>query len=243
MLELTITSGLAIVTLQRAARGNALASDLVERLLDVLPRTWCDPAVHTVILRGEGKHFCTGFDLDGLDRQSDGDLLYRFVRIELLLALLWHAPVRTVAIAAGRTWGAGADMAAACDIRVACSATRFRFPGAGFGIVLGTRRLAARVGEDLARRWLTEGTEISAQQALVAGLTTDIVEPEDREAWLAAQLLEPKVDQRTIAALHRASRADLRDADLAALVRSAAKPGLRERIADYASRPRQGATS
>ncbi len=243
MLEFTLTSGLATVCLQRGSRGNALAGDLVERLLTALPQAWSDPAVHTLVVRGEGKHFCTGFDLDGLEQQSDGDLLYRFVRIEMLLAMLWHAPIRTVAIAAGRTWGAGADMVAACDIRLACSATRFRFPGAGFGIVLGTRRLAARVGEGLARRWVTEATEVSAQQALVAGLITDIVEPEEQDAWIAAQLTAPKVERDVAEALHRASRADLRDADLAALVRSAAVPGLRGRIADYARRPRKGAPS
>jgi enoyl-CoA hydratase/carnithine racemase len=243
MLNLTTGSGLATITLQRAARGNALAGELVEHLLDALPRAWDDPSVHTVMLRGEGKHFCTGFDLDGLDQQSDGDLLQRFVRIELLLALVWHAPVRTVAIAAGRTWGAGADLVAACDIRIACAATRFRFPGAGFGIVLGTRRLAQRVGEDVARRWVTEGTEVPAQQARDAGLITDIVEPDDRDVWFAENITAPKAERATVASLRSASRVDARDADLAALVRSAAVPGLRQRIADYAGRPRPGATS
>ncbi len=243
MLELTVSAGLATITLQRAARGNALASDLVEALLETLSQIFADPAVHTLMLRGEGKHFCTGFDLGDLATQSDGDLLHRFVRIELLLSMLWHAPLRTVAVASGRTWGAGADIVAACDLRVAGEATRFKFPGAGFGIVLGTRRLAARIGDDLARRWITEGTEVAAPRAQAAGLLTDLVEPADLDGWIAARLLAPKLSRDVTAAIHRATRPDLRDADLAALVRSAAEPGLRQRIADYAGRPRQGAAS
>lgn len=243
MLNLQIEAGLATITLQRGARGNALAAELVERLLETLPRAWNETGVHTVLLRGDGRHFCTGFDLEGLAAQSDGDLLHRFVRIELLLSKLWHAPVRTAAIAAGRTWGAGADIFAACDLRVACAATRFKFPGASFGIVLGSRRLATRVGEDLSRRWLTEGSEISAPQAHSAGLVTDLVEPDERENWIAGRLTAPAIQPDVISALHRAIRPDLRDADLAALVRSAATPGLRVRIEAYAGERRPGAAS
>lgn len=241
MLSLQIDAGLATITLQRDSRGNALTADLVERLLGMLPRAWSEPGVHTVLLRGHGRHFCTGFDLDGLAAQSDGDLLHRFVRIELLLAMLWHAPVRTAAIAAGRTWGAGADIVVACDIRMACAATRLKFPGAGFGIVLGSRRLAARVGENVCRRWLVEGSEISATQAYGAGLLSDLVEPEERDVWISKRLAQPPVRPEVVAALHSAIRPDLRDADLAALVRSAAPPGLRERIAAYAGARRSGA--
>lgn len=243
MLDLAINSGLAAITLQRASSGNALASELVERLLETLPRAWNEPGVHTVLFRGEGRHFCTGFDLQGLEEQSDGDLLHRFVRIELLLASLWHAPTRTVAIASGRTWGAGADIVAACDIRVACTATRFRFPGAGFGIVLGTRRLAERVGEDIARRWVIDGIEVTAADAHAAGLVTDLVAPEDQNAWISDRLRQPVTSPPVIAALHRASRRDLRDVDLASLVRSAAIPGLRQRIVSYAARGRKAASS
>lgn len=241
MLDAKIERGVATFTLRRASRGNALASELVESLLGALSDAMPDPAVQMIVLRGEGKHFCTGFDLDGLESQSDGDLLQRFVRIETLLSMLWHAPKRTVAIATGRTWGAGADIVAACDDRLADRATRFRFPGANFGIVLGTRRLASRVGEDLARRWVTESTEITAEQAVATGLLTDIVEPDSQDAWIVSRMNGLQVEHDVVASVHRATRVDMSDTDLAELVRSAAKPGLRKRIESYVARARRTA--
>jgi enoyl-CoA hydratase len=235
MLELAINSGLATVTLQRASSGNALASELVESLLETLPRVWSEPGVNTLLLRGEGRHFCTGFDLRDVEHQSDADLLYRFVRIELLLASLWHAPTRTIAIASGRTWGAGADIVACCDIRIASDSTRFRFPGAGFGIVLGTRRLAERVGEDTARKWVINSIEVTAAEAHKSGFVTDVLPVEDQNAWIS-ELRKPRAAPPVVAALHRASRRDFRDLDLASLVRSAAIPGLRQRILTYSGK-------
>lgn len=242
ILDAKCERGLATFTLRRASRGNALTSDLVEDLLGAFSQASSDPTVRMIALRGEGKHFCTGFDLDGLELQSDGDLLQRFVRIETLLNLLWHAPKRTVAIATGRTWGAGADIIATCDDRLADCATRFRFPGANFGIVLGMRRLAARVGDDLARLWVTESTEISAEQALAAGLLTDIVEPDAQDAWIVSRMNGLQIDHDVVASVHRASRFDRSDTDLAELVRSAAEPGLRQRIQSYVSRARRNDT-
>ncbi|MFO1197835.1 MAG: enoyl-CoA hydratase/isomerase family protein [Burkholderiaceae bacterium] len=227
MLRREHDAGVETLTLARAERGNALSAALVDALCDAVEGACADAKVHTLVLRGEGRHLCTGFDLSDLESSSDGDLLARFVRVETLLAALWHAPVRTVACAQGRTWGAGADLFAACDVRRAAPDATFRFPGAGFGLVLGTRRLAERVGADTARRWVTGAEEADAAQALRTGLATEIADD------LRAPLPAPAIDRATAAAVRAATRADHRDTDLAALVRSAAAPGLKRRIAAY----------
>lgn len=234
MVSLQTSGGVAVLELARPDRGNALSAPLVEAVLDGLPGIFADQALHTLVIRGAGKHLCTGFDLEGIEQQSDGDLLHRFVRIESLLAELWHAPLRTVAIATGRVYGAGADLFAACDLRIAQPSTTFRFPGAGFGIVLGTRRLAARVGDDRAREWVTMNVQVDAAAALACGLATKIVDGEID----VAQLPVPAVTRATQRALYDASRLDHRDRDMAALVRSAAVPGLRDRILHYAANVR-----
>lgn len=219
------------LTLDRPERGNALGPDLVDALLAAVREASEDPSLHTLAIRGSGKHLCTGFDLADLDDCSDGDLLLRFVRVEQLLAALWHSPMRTVAVAQGRTWGAGADLFAACDWRLARDDATFRFPGAGFGLVLGTRRLAERVGTDVARRWVIDGRQVDAREAQAAGLATSVL---DADAHLHSLLAAaPAVSADTARAIRVATREDHRDADLAALVRSAAVPGLRERIRAY----------
>ncbi len=246
MLTVTRHDGVATLTLARPERGNALAPALVEALLDAVQQAGADPGLHTLVLRGEGRHFCTGLDLSDLDDCRDGDLLHRLVRIETLLAALWHAPLRTVALARGRTWGAGADLFAACERRLAQDGSSFRFPGAQFGIVLGTRRLAERVGADAARAITTCGGEWDTAQAQAAGLVQQVLTqgPGDAAAAdadaaaLAAACAAPAVDRATAAALRQATRPDHRDADLAALVRSAAVPGLVARVRAYRARQR-----
>lgn len=219
--------GTVTLELARPERGNALGEALVEALLEQVRAALADDGVHTLVLRGQGRHFCTGLDLSDLESSTDAQWLHRLVRIETLLATVWSAPKRTVAVAQGRAWGAGADLFAACEVRVAQPGTTFRFPGARFGIVLGTRRLAARIGEARARRLVTEGGELDAGQARQWGLA-DAAEEEALPA--------PVVDPATAAAVRAATRAGedaALAADLAALVRSAAEPGLRGRMAAY----------
>lgn len=225
MLTIDHQAGVTLLRLQRPERGNALGPMLVEGLISATSEAFANASVHTLVLQGEGRHFCTGLDLSDLATLSDADLLLRLVRIETLLAMLWHAPIRTVAQAKGRTWGAGADLLVACEQRLVGSDTTLRFPGAQFGLVLGTRRLAERIGADAARALVLEGGELDATQALALGLASRITDS------LALAPLRTSGD--TGRAVRAASRSDLRDADLAALVRSAAVPGLRQRITQY----------
>jgi enoyl-CoA hydratase/carnithine racemase len=232
----------AVLELNQPDRGNALSAAMVRELRANLAEVFSNRAVDTVVLAGGGRNFCTGFDLGGIESSSDGDVLHRFVQIELLLSDLWHAPVRTVALAKGRTWGAGADILAACDHRIAQASATFRFPGAGFGIVLGTRRLCERIGETVARYWIAGNVEVTASNALQAGLVTSLAEWNDAEAWIADALPKLRIERETLDGLHRASRPDLRDTDLANLVRSATKEGLRDRIIAYANSASRAST-
>jgi enoyl-CoA hydratase len=230
----SVATGVAVVRLDRADKGNALSAALVAALHEQVRDAVADPATHTIAFVGEGRNFCTGFDLSDLDNTDDAVLLHRFVQIELLLDAIWRAPIRTVAIAQGRTWGAGADLFAACDVRLAAPDTSFRFPGAGFGLVLGTRRLAVRVGRDQARRLTCDGTSLDHAAALRCALATDSAEPGLQ--LLASYAAAPTADRATVAALRKATGQDDSDADLAALVRSAARPGLKDRILAYRAR-------
>jgi len=274
---LEISDGIGWITLARPGRGNALSGDLVEALLGHLTRCVTDPLMHTVAFVGAGKHFCTGFDLEQLEQTTDAELLHRLIRIETLLDAVWRAPVRTVAIAQGRVLGAGADLWVACDQRVLAPEATVRFPGAGFGIVLGTRRLGLRVGAERALQWTSTGTSVDSTLAIQSGLATSVAatappSPASGEAasgeaasseaassvarshaqaphgepytWRLAQLAPlPSVDRATYAALKAASRggdgfgaSTDSDHDLASLVRSAARPGLKARLLAYRER-------
>lgn len=223
------------LTLNHPEAGNAFDTALVEGLLAALDAI--DPhACDTVVFRGAGKGFCGGLDLSGLDGETDGSMLWRFVRIEFLLQKVASLPQQTVALAHRFAFGAGADLFMACDRRIAAPSTRFSFPGVRFGIVLGTRRLAHRIGKEAARRMLAATAPIPLETALETDMVQESVALEDWPA-LVAELGAAKTSLDARMARLVAERMDPgKDAeDLAALVRSAAEPGLKDRVAAYAA--------
>lgn len=230
--ESRTADGVVHLTLSRPERGNALGPDLVDAALQAL-RQAVDDGARMIVLRGAGRHFCTGFDLSDLDRLSDGDLLLRVVRIETLLQAVHHAPVPTLALAHGATTGAGADLVAACQHRWALPGTRFAFPGAGFGLALGTRRLALRIGADAARDLVGSGRRIQVEEAAALGLVTRVAAPDSLDEDLAAVAGSLAIDRETIARVNALTLPDTRDSDMANLVASAARPGLKARITAY----------
>lgn len=233
--------------LNRPDQGNALSPPLVERLTDAVAAACADAELRLLVLSGAGRHFCTGFDLSNLDHETDDSLLARFTRIELLLQAVHGAPFATLALAHGRTMGAGADLFAACGERWIVGDANFAFPGAGFGLVLGTTRLAGRVGARQAAAWIESGASIDSATARASGLATRQVEAAALDGELASlHARVTRLDSTTQRAIHAAVQAAERprgsagDAeDLARLVRSAARPGLRDRIAAYRAAQRK----
>lgn len=223
----------ATLWLDRPERGNALGAGMVAALDAALDAVLAGGA-RLVVLRGRGRNFCTGLDLADLDAITDGDLALRILRIELLLQRVHALPVTTMAVAGGRVFGAGADLFAVCDHRVALDGASFSFPGPAFGLVLGTARLAGLVGEAAARRVLLAGETIGAEAAQAMRLASSVLGEEAVDAAIAAAATAAtRLDAETVAALHRRTRRADDDADLAALARSVARPGLVQRVRDY----------
>ncbi|WP_420995674.1 enoyl-CoA hydratase/isomerase family protein [Cupriavidus sp. 30B13] len=231
--------GVTRLTLNRPARGNALSRELVAALSAAVEACYSD-GTRLLVLDGAGKHFCTGFDLGDLDAESDDSLLARFVRVELLLQSVHAAPFATLALVQGRAMGAGADLAAACEQRWVEAGSSFAFPGAAFGLVLGSARLARLVGAARAREWITGGGAFHAEAALASGFATGVLEAgaAARAATVAALAQRARrLDPGTQAAIHAATGDGADGAaaarQLADLVRSAARPGIKARIAAY----------
>ena len=219
------------LTLNRGSKANALAPTLVEDLITALDQP---DDVRMAVIRGQGKHFCAGFDLSDIADLSDGDLLWRFVRIELLLQKIYHSPFPIVALGHGQIVGAGADLFVACWHRVAAPCVKLKMPGWNFELALGSGRLAALIGQDAARDMLIDTRSISAEQAREIGLASDLIEKEgweDLVTTLAARARTLPTEATTnMLALTGSKSAEL---DLAALVRSAARPGLKARVEKY----------
>jgi enoyl-CoA hydratase/carnithine racemase len=218
------------LTLNRPDKANALSSSLVEALINAVEYAQTD-GTRLLILDGNGNHFCAGFDFGGYQDASEGELVLRFVRIENLLQRIYHAPFATLVLAHGKIFGAGADLVCSCSTRIAAPGTTFRMPGLRFGLVLGTRRLAQRIGADAAREILQTSRTFDAEAALDLGFLTRIAAREEWPALTdAARETSAVLTLPALARLHEQTIIDTRDADMAALAQSASVPGLKERI-------------
>ncbi|NII54075.1 enoyl-CoA hydratase/isomerase family protein [Luteibacter sp. SG786] len=225
--------GVLELTLNRPEKMNALSASLVDALHAELDAADAD-GTRLVVFRGEGKNLSAGFDFGGYDAQSDGDLVLRFLRIEQLLQRVFHARYDTLAFAHGRNFGAGVDLFAVCNRRVATPDASFRMPGLGFGLVLGSRRFAGLVGESWARLVLQEGITFAGVEAHARGFVTALA---DQAGWASererADTARRSLGDDATTRLFRVTHTDTRAADMAELVASAARPGLQGRLRAY----------
>jgi len=167
----------AIVTLNRPEQRNAIDQDMVSSLHTVCDSLERDPA--PLILTGGPDIFAAGADISQLRHRRHTDALAGinsglFDRIARL-------PLPTIAAVAGPAIGGGAELAYACDFRIATSTARFGNPEGQLGILAAAGacwRLQELIGEPLTKQILLLGRTLDAEQALAVHLVTDIVAPE-----------------------------------------------------------------
>lgn len=218
-----------VVTLTLCTPPNPLTSELVAALGTELAAAVAAEAA-ALVIAAEGTTFSAGFDLRQRDpAETDAEVAARFAGIATLLEAIRQAPLLTIAACRGAAVGAGADLLAACAVRYASPAARFRFPGAALGVCLGTGRLAQLIGADRTLTWVICGDWIDAEQAASAGLITAVVDdPAAAAAQLAARAAA--LPPGTTGLLASAVVAPLGAAAGELLGRSAASPGLAARV-------------
>jgi enoyl-CoA hydratase/carnithine racemase len=184
--ELAIERGVALVTLNRPERLNALTFEVYGELRETFRSLEHAREVRAVVLTGKGRGFCSGGDVEGIIAElfaKDARGLLEFTRVTGALVQS-IAELRRPVIAAinGVCVGAGAVIAAACDLRIAAASARFGyiFPKVGLcGADMGSAFLLPRiVGRGRAAELLYFGKIIGAEQAERIGLVNTIV-PDD----------------------------------------------------------------
>ncbi|MEP5759951.1 MAG: enoyl-CoA hydratase/isomerase family protein [Litoreibacter sp.] len=220
------------IVLTSPATSNALSPVMVETMIAAIG----DNDVRSCVIQGDGRNFCGGFDLSDIAGLSDGDLLHRFLRIETLLQMIYHAPFPVAAFIQGHAIGAGADLMASCWKRVAAPNARFKFPGWNFELALGTRRLSRLIGSEHARDMLIDARSVDAEEALAIGLVSKLAA---KDEW-ADQIADFKDRSMSLSRFANRTMLDLtvvdtRTQDMAAIVETAGRPGLKERIQNYSA--------
>ena len=129
------SSEIAVITLNRPAKRNALNDGLILALRDIFQGM--PQGVRAAVIHGAGDHFCAGLDLSELQERDAGQGLHHSRMWHAALDCVQHGPVPVVAALHGAVVGGGLELASACHIRVADTSSFFALPEGSRGIFVG----------------------------------------------------------------------------------------------------------
>lgn len=183
------------LTLSRPDKLNTLNVGLTDALYDYFGALPDRQDVRVVVLRGAGRHFCAGFDLDDVDQLTasveQGLRMQR--RLSDIVVRMRRCPQPVVGLLHGAACGGGFALALACDVRYAAPGTRMNVAMAKVGLTgcdMGISYFLPRaVGPAIAAELMYTGRYIDAERAVRVGLINDVA-PEDRLADAARQLVQ-----------------------------------------------------
>jgi E-phenylitaconyl-CoA hydratase len=176
--------GVAIVTLSRPEAMNAIDPEMRAELHDVWRQVSGNDAIRCVILTGAGdKAFCTGSDLKKTMPPAESYAQLSFTgngQEQMTAGMDMDTPI--ICAINGDAFGAGLELALACDIRLTSRNARFGLPEVRLGTLPGgggTQRLPRLVSQSDAMKILLTGDRFDATEALRIGLVSDVLEPAD----------------------------------------------------------------
>jgi enoyl-CoA hydratase/carnithine racemase len=180
--------GISVITLTRPSVLNALNTELAAALVDAVERAATDASTYAVVVRGDGRAFCSGMDRTALAAGAIGEPFYRFW-IRALNGLEDMAKV-SIAVLHGYSIGGGLQLAVACDLRLATTDAVVGLGASRHGIIPdgSVLRLARLIGLARAKELSLLNPELAADAAHAIGLVTRVCAPGDVEAALHAML-------------------------------------------------------
>jgi methylglutaconyl-CoA hydratase len=196
-IQLAFEGQVAIITLNRPEKRNAISFELIDDLVKALEQVAKSEAI-VLILTGAGKAFCSGMDLDNLKgllgRTPEQNLQDSQTMVRLFRSL-YEFPKVTIAAVNGPAIAGGTGLALLCDFTVAVSESKFGYTEVRIGFVpaIVSTFLLRQIGEKQARDLLLTGRIFGAEEALRLGLINEIVPSEDllvRARQLAASVME-----------------------------------------------------
>lgn len=188
--------GILTLMLNRPAKRNALNTEMIDLLHRSLDQADLDSDIRVLLVRGAGKDFCAGADLDELLASADRSISENeasALRLGSLFERIREVPKPVLAMVQGRALAGGAGLATACDIVVASTRAQFGYPeiqrGFAPGMVMALLRRV--VGEKVALDLVLTGRVLPAAEALRVGLISRVTDEADLEREtlaLAAEL-------------------------------------------------------
>jgi enoyl-CoA hydratase len=173
----------AIITLNRVEKMNALNAELLTNLGELLSQLENDEEIRALVITGNGKAFCAGGDVS---RDDEGDPLQAFLKFAQLTRDTFHKIERfkkpVIAAINGFAFGGGLELALCCDLRVASEKAKMGLTETKLGVVPGaggTQRLPRLIGPAMAKQLIFTAGIISGEEAYRIGLVNAAVPPEE----------------------------------------------------------------
>ena len=171
---------LAWITLNRPEKLNAINAVMVGELHHALNAAEADDAVRVILLRGSGRAFSAGFDLDGFEGGDDPESIRAELTADFdIIMRFWDSPKPTIAAVHGYCLGSAMEMALACDITLGAADARLGAPEVKFGSGIVALILPWLCGPKKAKEWLLSGSDrITAEEAEQWGLLNRVSAPD-----------------------------------------------------------------
>ena len=203
LVRLERRGAVALVTIDRPERMNALSWATVQQLGEIGRELASDPSVRVCVLTGAGeKAFCAGADLKERQGMSRGQVREMLSAYRSELEWLGKSDFVSVAAINGVALGGGLELALVCDLRIAAPGSLFGLPETGLGIIPGaggTQRMARLLGESRALDLVLTGRRIDASEALALGLVNRLAPSAELLLESTLKWLEPVADGAPIA--------------------------------------------
>jgi len=177
--------GVATVTLANAAKLNTLNTPVMRKLVAAVQQLGRDETLRAVVLGGAGdRAFIGGADITEMASLDPNSARAFISLVHRSCDVFRRMPVPVIARIRGYVFGAGVEVAAACDMRVACTDAQFGMPEVRLGVpsVVEAALLPQLIGWGRTRQWLLTGDTIDAATAHAWGLVEQVVPPEQLDA-------------------------------------------------------------
>ena len=181
-----VAGGILTATLNRPDKRNAIDTTMIDALIGAVERADLDASVRVVALRGAGRDFCAGMDLNELLASADHTLeqnrkaALHFAQVFMRMR---RVPKPVVAVVQGRALAGGCGLATACDLILATQSAQFGYPEVqrGFVPAIVMTMLRRAVGEKVAFDLAATGRLLNGAEAAAVGLVSRVYEDADFE--------------------------------------------------------------
>ncbi|MDI9484834.1 MAG: enoyl-CoA hydratase-related protein [Bacillota bacterium] len=179
--QITMHKGWALLEMARPDKLNVIDETVLTELEAILQH-FKEEQVKAVVVTGQGRAFAAGADVGAMAEMDSQEAKQFSVLGNKVFQAIEDHPAVFVAAVNGYALGGGCELALACDLRLASEKATFAQPEINLGIIPGfggTQRLPRIAGAAKAKEWIFTGRRFSAQEALQAGVVSQVLAPEE----------------------------------------------------------------